>query len=160
MSSQNIYFKSFASDNINFHIQLQQRPFILRYSLFESDGCRIILFIFLGTQTIIFILRCLTAKVFIFFKNASPPPPNKLYVLYKKKRSSFNHSPIVPTAILITQPCSTGFGLVVDKISRFCLPFPANSFKYLLYLKTSFPRKCRLKCGGGGHQISYVPATR
>ena len=23
-------------------IQLQQRPFILRYSLFESDGCRII----------------------------------------------------------------------------------------------------------------------
>ena len=41
MSSQNIYFQSFAGDNI-ISIQLQKRPFILRYSLFESDGCRII----------------------------------------------------------------------------------------------------------------------
>ena len=33
------------------------------------------LFIFLGTQAIIFILRCLTAKIFILKKTASPPPP-------------------------------------------------------------------------------------
>ena len=52
ISSQNIYFQSFAGDN----------------------GCRIInLFIFLGTQVIIFIIRCLTAKTFIL--KILPPPP-------------------------------------------------------------------------------------
>ena len=37
MSSQNLLWAT-----IFIFIKLQQRPFILRYSLFESDGCRII----------------------------------------------------------------------------------------------------------------------
>ena len=54
------------------------RPFILRFSLFESDGCRIIyLFSKEPGQARIFILRCLTAKIFIL-KNC--PLPNQLYV--------------------------------------------------------------------------------
>ena len=38
MSSQNIYFISFAGDNMFIFIQLQHIPFILIYSLFESDA--------------------------------------------------------------------------------------------------------------------------
>ena len=68
----NIYFKVFDSQAIYFFrnrglavyveleyllratififIQLQQRPFILRYSLFKSDGCRFIYIFSLGPR--------------------------------------------------------------------------------------------------------------
>ena len=58
------------------------------------------LFIFLGTQAIIFILRCLTAKIFIL-KNCQPSPlPPESTVRPLKKGTKFNHSQIVPTAML------------------------------------------------------------
>ena len=57
---------------IFFFIQLQNRPFkdiaflnLMDAGLFKN---------FLGTQAIILILRCFTAKIFIF-KNCQPPPP-------------------------------------------------------------------------------------
>ena len=68
-SSQNFYFQSFAGDNI--FIQLQHRPFILRYSLLESDGCR--------TQTRIFILRCFDGQDIYFRKKMLAPSP-RLFV--------------------------------------------------------------------------------
>ena len=42
MSSQNISNLLLGTIHVFIFIQLQQRPFILRYSLFESDGRRII----------------------------------------------------------------------------------------------------------------------
>ena len=95
-----IFISNLLRATIFIFIQLQQRPFILRYSLFESDGCRIIYLIFLGTQAMIFILRCLTAKIFIL-KNCQPSPlPPESTVRPLKKGTKFNHSQIVPTAML------------------------------------------------------------
>ena len=42
---------------------------------------------------------------FLFLKNASPPPSEStVRPLTKKKKNSFNHSPIVPIAIHIAMP--------------------------------------------------------
>ena len=89
-----------SSDLIIF-IQFQHRPFILRYSLLNLIDAG--LFIYfprdLG-QNIYF-------KVFdgqdIYFKNCQPPRPSESTVCpLTKKGTTFNHSPIVPTAILNT----------------------------------------------------------
>ena len=52
-----------------------------------------------------------------FFKMQAPSSPLRINCSSpnKKKGNSFNHSPIVPTAILNTYPCPTGFGLVIFK---------------------------------------------
>ena len=96
--SQIIYFQSLAGDNIYF-IQLQNRPFILRYSLFDLMDAGLF---FYWTQASIFILLCLTAKIFIFKKTASHPPPRINCSSPNKKGISFNHSLIAPTAKLNT----------------------------------------------------------
>ena len=73
MSSQNIYFQCFAGDNIYFHPTSAQTIYftILPIWIWWMQDY---LFIFLGTQARIFILRCLTARMFIL-KNCQPPPP-------------------------------------------------------------------------------------
>ena len=48
---------------------------------------------------IIFILRCLTAKIFIL-KNCHHPSPRINCTSPKKRGTSFDHSQIVPTAML------------------------------------------------------------
>ena len=67
-----IFISNLVRATIFIFIQFQHRPFILRYSLFESDGCRIIYFPRDPGQNIYF-------KVFdgqdIYLKIASPSPP-------------------------------------------------------------------------------------
>ena len=70
-----IFISNLLRATLFIFIQLQHRPFILRYSVFESDGCRIIYLFFKRNpgQNIYF-------KVFddqdIYFENlqATPPP--------------------------------------------------------------------------------------
>ena len=95
MSSQNIYFKSFAGDNIYFHPTSEQTIYFKIQPIWiwlMQDY----LFIFPGTQAWIFILRCLTARIFIL-KNSQPPPPSFRIncAPLNKKGTSFNHFPIV-----------------------------------------------------------------
>ena len=58
-------------------------------------------------------LNLMDAGLFIYFlRDPGRPPPPINFTSPNKKGTSFNHSPIVTTAILNTLPCSTGFGLV------------------------------------------------
>ena len=70
------------------------------------------LFIFLGTQAIIFIIKCLTAKIFIL---KISPPPNQLYVPLQK-RDQFQ--PFPNSTDCHTKHIATGFGLVCMKIRK------------------------------------------
>ena len=96
-----IYFQSFADDNVYFHPTSAKTIYfkILPIWIWWMQDY---LFIFLGTQAIKFILRCLTAKLFTL-KNCQPPPPPPINCTSpNKKRTSFNHPPIVLTVILNT----------------------------------------------------------
>ena len=52
-------------------------------------------------------------KVFDIYFKKMPAPSESTVRPLTKKGTTFNHSPIVPTAILNTKLCPTGFGLVV-----------------------------------------------
>ena len=92
-----IFISNLLRATIFIFIQLQHRPFILRHSLFESDGCSIIYFPRDPGQNIYI-------KVFngqdIYFKPAAHPLPLRINCSSpNKKGTSFYHSRIEPAAI-------------------------------------------------------------
>ena len=113
-----IFISDLLRATIFIFIQLKQRPFILRNGLFESDGCRIIYLFSLRDPG-----HNIYFKVFdgqdIYFKKLPPPPQSTVRPL-KKKGTSFNHSQIVPTDILNTYACPTGFDLVLEITKNHC----------------------------------------
>ena len=74
------------------------------------DACMIIFLIFLGTK--IYFKGFYHQDIF-FKKLPAPPPPFRInFSTPKIKGPDSTIPPIVPTAILNTKPCSTGYGLV------------------------------------------------
>ena len=89
MSSQNIYFLSFAGDSIYFYPTSSKTIYFKIWPIWiwlMQDY----LFIFLGTQARIFVFRCLTARIFIL-KNC--PPPINCTSPNKQKGDQFQPSP-------------------------------------------------------------------
>ena len=76
-----IFISNLLRATIYIFINLQHRPFILRYGLFESDGCRIIYLISQGPspEYMYIYFKVYDARIFIL-KNASTPPQNQMFV--------------------------------------------------------------------------------
>ena len=99
-----IFISNLLRATIFIFIQLHNKPFILRYNQFQSDGCRIIIYFPRDPGQLIY-FKGFDGQDVYFLKNCQPPPPPfriNCSSPNKKKGTSFNHSPIVPTAILNT----------------------------------------------------------